>query len=77
MAEFKGELTLVWGRGNYRTIFYPDYPNEKWGVYVLKIRARNIGGIYGEMVAGDPQPETKHDIEIQFIVGRSPSASPP
>ncbi len=67
IAENERALTLVWGNGNYRTIFDPD--NDK-GVFILKMRFRETAGIYGVTVAADPQPLTKHDIEIQFITGK-------
>ncbi len=66
IAEFERSLTLVWGTGNYRTIFSPD---DDKGMFILKMRFREAGGIYGVPVAADPQPLTKHDIEIQLITG--------
>ena len=67
IAEFERSLTLVWGIGNYRTLFTPD--NDK-GVFVLKIRFRESAGIYGTSFAADPSPFIKYDIEIQFITGK-------
>lgn len=79
MGEFKGRLTLVWGIGNYRTLFSPfesddpilapsDIKNHE--VFILKIRFRESAGIYGTVFASDPSPFTKYDIEIQFITGK-------
>lgn len=70
MGEFNRELTLVWGRGNYRTIFQPDHNNDVFGVFILKQRFRETAGLYGVPVASDPQPFTKRGIEITFIVGK-------
>ena len=68
MGEFDRALTLVWGiDGNYRTLFSPD---DDKGVFILKIRFRETAGIYGVAVSGDPQPLTKHDVEIQFVTGK-------
>lgn len=67
MGEFERALTLVWGTGNYRTIFLPS---EDKGVFILKMKFRETAGIYGETVISDPQPLTKHDVEIQFITGK-------
>ena len=67
LGEFERALTLVWGIGNYRTIFLPSADK---GVFILKMRFRETAGIYGEPVIADPQPMTKHDIEIQFITGK-------
>ncbi len=67
MGEFDRSLTLVWGIGNYRTIFLPS---ENKGVFILKARFRETAGIYGEPVIADPQPFTKHDVEVQFITGK-------
>ena len=66
VAENERLLTLVWGIGNYRTIFSPD---SNRGMFILKIRFREAAGIYGENFAADPQPLTKHDVEIQLITG--------
>ena len=68
IAENERALTLVWGiSGNYRTIFDPS---DDKGVFILKIRFRETAGIYGVPVSADPQPLTKHNIEIQFITGK-------
>lgn len=67
MGEFDRSLTLVWGTGNYRTIFSP---NDDKGVFILKARFRETAGIYGENFAADPQPFTKYDVEIQLIIGK-------
>ena len=73
LGEFRRVLTLVWGTGNYRTVFFPTRDsNNKLinGVFILKMRFRETAGIYGVVVSGDAQPFTKHDIEIQFITGK-------
>jgi len=70
MGEFQRALTLVWGTGNYRTIFDPNSSADKVGVFILKMRFREAAGIYGTVVAADPQPFTKRDIEITFVVGK-------
>ena len=67
MGEFERALTLVWGTGNYQTIFKPS---ENKGVFILKMRFRETAGIYGQNFAADPQPMIKRDIEIQFITGK-------
>ena len=70
IGEFQRALTLVWGIGNYRTIFDPVSDANKVGVFVIKMRFRETAGIYGVAVASDPQPFTKNDVEIQFVVGK-------
>ena len=70
LGEFQRALTLVWGIGNYRTIFDPVSDANKVGVFVLKMRFRETAGIYGVAVASDLQPFTKNDVEIQFVVGK-------
>lgn len=69
ISEFENALTLVWGKGNYRTLFLPAPDKSGNGVFVLKIKFKETAGIYGANVASDPQPRTKHDVEIQFITG--------
>ncbi len=69
MGEFDGALTLVWGRGNYRTIFRPNVSSDEFGVFIFKQRYRETSGIQGSNVASDPQPFRKITVEIQFLVG--------
>lgn len=77
MGEFDRALTLVWGTGNYRTIFDASVNVDKnnldattHGVFILKMKFKETAGIYGVPVASDPQPFTKHGVEIQFINGK-------
>ena len=77
MGEFDIGWTLVWGRGNYQSLFdaSADVPSTELeaithGVFILKMKFRETAGIYGSAVSGDPQPMTKHDVEIQFIAGK-------
>ena len=70
MGEFQRALTLVWGRGNYRTIFDPVSDANKVGVFILKMRFREDAGIYGVVVSGDAQPLIKRGIEVTFVVGK-------
>ena len=67
MGEFERGLTLVWGRGNYRTLLdasadiaSDDLDATTGGVFVLKMRFRETAGIYGTLVStSDPQPSYK------------------
>ncbi len=70
MGEFQRTLTLVWGNGNYRTIFDPVSNADKIGVFILKMRFRETAGIFGVPVLGDPQPFTKTNVEITLVVGK-------
>lgn len=61
-------LTIVWGLGNYQTIWQPNTP--PYGAFILKMMFTETGGMYGENVTGDSQPERKIDIQIQLVRGK-------
>ena len=71
MGEFERSLTIVWGRGNYRTLFRAVPGSNEVGGFILKMNFRETAGIYGTLVStSDPQPFTKHDVAITFVIGR-------
>ncbi len=70
MAEFRRSLTLVWGTGNYRTIFQAVPGSDEVGTFILKMRFRETAGLYGVPIVADPQPFTKYDVEATFIIGK-------
>jgi len=71
MGENQGELTLVWGTGNYRTIFIPKHNLNppQFGVFILKQLFTESAGIAGSAVSGDPQPLRKINVVAAFLVG--------
>ncbi len=69
MGEFNRALSLVWGNGNYRTLFTPNLVNDQFGVFIAKQIFKETAGLIGANVLNDPQPFRKINIEMQFIVG--------
>lgn len=65
-----GELTIVWGTGNYQTVWRPNSSQREHGVFISKMKFIETAGIYGDNVTADPQPERKIDIQIQLIKGK-------
>lgn len=61
-------LTVVWGIGNYQTSWKSN--TSPYGAFILKMMFTETGGIYGENVTGDSQPERKIDIQIQLVRGK-------
>lgn len=62
------ELTIVWGQGNYRTIF--ERGALPYGVFINKMMFTETVGIVGEGKAGDAPPERNIAIQIQLVRGK-------
>lgn len=71
MGKRERGLTLVWGRGNYQTIWRPESnPKKGTGVFLTKIGFTETVGIFGDVVSGDAQPERNIAIIIVFTRGK-------
>ena len=65
-------LTVVWGQGNYQTLWRPnkDSPTTNTGVFILKVMFTETAGIVGEAVSGDAQPDRNISIQITLVRGK-------
>ena len=61
-------LTLVWGQGNYQTIWKPD--TSPYGVFIQKMMITETAGQAGIAYTGDPPPERSLAIQITFVRGK-------
>lgn len=65
-------LTVVWGQGNYQTLWRPNQnaPKTDTGVFIQKVMFTETAGIVGEAVSGDAQPDRNIAIQITLVRGK-------
>ncbi len=70
LAKTGGALTLVWGQGNYQTLWKPS--TSPYGVFILKIMFTETAGLIADAsgFTGDPPPERSMAIQIQLVRGK-------
>jgi len=73
LMKNRGELTVVWGQGNYQTLFKKPGASDDVtlrGMAIVKLSFTEFAGIVGSSFTGDAPPERQMDVQVQLIRGK-------
>src|SRR3990167_11530035 len=72
LGKYRRSLTVVWGLGNYRTLWTDNPSKNEYGVFINRMQfGHEPGMIAGDSdVSNDPAPETKIKVNIQLTRGK-------
>ena len=71
LANSDGSLLVVWGQGNYRTIFTVVESANLFGMFIQKMNFKETGGILSEGdYTGDPAPDRNIAVTIGMVRGK-------
>ena len=70
LGKTGGGLTMVWGQGNYQTLWEPG--TSPYGVFIQKMMITEIAGqiVTESGFTGDPPPERSLAIQVTLIRGK-------
>lgn len=68
LSKTGNALSVVWGQGNYQTVWKPG--TSPYGIFIQKFQITEVAGQIGEGFTGDPPPERSLAINITLIRGK-------